>query len=92
MRIPEPHKRIIEANYRRANFRTAWIKGFIDSCFSQLIEELNITDYQARASKTGKMFEYIFWFIMKKQFDIDLTSDYSISKHVWREQARLILV
>ena len=81
MNIPEPFKSIIENNFKKINYSLdTWTKDFIDLCFSDLITQLNISDYQARASKTGKMFEYIFWFLMKEKFDIELGADYIIPK------------
>lgn len=56
------------------------VKEFIDSCFSDLIKELHITDYQARASQTGKMFEHAFWFLMKKKFNVELDRDHELPK------------
>lgn len=83
MDIPEPFLHIIRENYKRADLkRSDWIKIFSDVCFSQLINEVGIkeSDYQARASKTGDMFEYIFWYIMKERFGIELQKDYKIPK------------
>jgi len=79
MDIPEPFLHIIERNYNSRS-RENWIRKFINSCFSQLIQELNITNFQTRAKKTGDMFEYIFWFIMKNEYDIELTNDYVIPR------------
>ena len=54
------------------------IKTYIDNCFADLIRKLHITDYQARASKTGDMFEHAFWHLMKTRFGIELNRDYEI--------------
>lgn len=76
MQIPEPFKTIIERNYS-ANKP---VKDFVDGCFSDLIRELHITDYQARASKTGSMFEHAFWYLMKERFKVELDRDYVIER------------
>jgi len=55
------------------------IKRFFDLCFRDIIKELKITDYQARAAKTGSIFEYAFWYLIK-QHGIELDTDYEIPK------------
>ena len=45
-----------------------------------MIEALNITNFQARASKTGDMFEYSFWYLMKNKYKIELKTGVSIPK------------
>ncbi len=64
MDIPEPFKRIILENHKKNKTN---IGAFFEGCFVQLIRELHITDYQARAQKTGDMFEYALWFIINEQ-------------------------
>jgi hypothetical protein len=76
MDIPSPFKQIIERNYSANNKD---VKKFLDSCFDDIIRELHITDYQARAAKTGSMFEYAFWYLIKKH-GVELDTDFEIPK------------
>ena len=78
MSIEEPFKHIIEDNYSAKKP----VKEFLDKCFSDLIKELHITedDYQARASKTGDMFEHAFWYLMKERFNMELDRNKVIPK------------
>jgi hypothetical protein len=74
MKIPDDFEKIIVKNYKTSR---GDIGKFFNDCFNDLIEELHITDYQARASKTGEMFEYAFWYLIK-QNGIDLQSNFPI--------------
>lgn len=81
MEITQPFKKLIETNYKKSNFNQSdWIKIFFDNCFQDLIKNLHLVDYQSRASKTGKMFEYALWYLIKEKFDLKLENDYEIPK------------
>lgn len=76
MTIPEPFSSIIKKNYATYSKNP---QKFFSFCFTDLIKQLHITDYQARASQTGKMFEHAFWYLMK-QHGIELERDYIIKR------------
>lgn len=78
MAIPEPFKAIIERNYAAKDVESDWIKRFFDGCFSDIIKERHITNYQARASVTGEMFEHALWYLMTALFHIELDRDYPV--------------
>jgi len=83
MEIPEPFNRIIKKNYAvSALSNTRELTNFFNSCFRELITELKILpkDYQARAIKTGDMFEYAFWYLVRHKFDLDITDKVSLPK------------
>lgn len=56
------------------------LKKFYNDCFKDLIKELNITDYQARASKTGDMFEYAFWYIIQHKYNFIMIHNVDLPK------------
>ena len=76
MDIPEPFNNIIKTSYAQNNKN---IKKFFDNCFEEIIKKLNITNYQARAAKTGEMFEYAFWYLIK-QNGIELDTNVELKK------------
>lgn len=73
MEIPEPFYSIIKTNYVKAKDT----HQFFNDCFKDLIKKLNITNYQERAKKTGDMFEYAFWYIIKER-GVNLQNDFEI--------------
>lgn len=81
MRIPGPFITIIMRNYGKYSFSTSDdFKNYFDDCFKDLIKTLNITDFQARATKTGKMFEYAFWYLIKTKFDFDMVGSVALER------------
>ncbi|MBI2558773.1 hypothetical protein HYW20_05600 [Candidatus Woesearchaeota archaeon] len=81
MEIPATFLTIITKNHNKSSLDTSeLLKDFFNNCFKELIKALNITDFQARASKTGDMFEYAFWYLMKNKYKIELSASVSIPK------------
>lgn len=80
MKISPDFLGIIIKNYNERLNTSMLLSEFFNDCFKDLIKALNITNFQARASKTGDMFEYAFWYLMKNKFNIDLKESISISK------------
>ncbi len=81
MNIPSDFLTIIIKNYNKSSLDTSTLlNDFFNNCFKDLIKALNITNFQARASKTGDMFEYAFWYLMKNKYKIDLKDNISIPK------------
>ena len=59
MDIPEPFVGIIQMQYKASTLsNTEELTNFFNACFKELIRVLNIHNYQARAAKTGKMFDF----------------------------------
>lgn len=81
MEVPEPFNRIIKEHYATSALsNTEELTAFFNSCFSEIIRVLNISDYQARAAKTGDMFEYAFWYLIRHKFDFDIADKVSLPK------------
>ncbi len=83
MQIPEPFMSIIQRIYSASELsNTEELTTFFNSCFREIIKALKIspTDYQARAGKTGDMFEYSFWYLIKHKFNLDITDKVSLPK------------
>ncbi len=81
MDIPQEFLIIITKNYEKSSLDTSiLLNEFFNNCFKDLIKVLNITNFQARASKTGDMFEYAFWYLMENKYKIELKDSVSISK------------
>lgn len=80
--IPMKLKKIIERNFKKYPPKsTENLESFVDNCMQDLIDLEKIhTNYQARASKTGEMFEYIFYYLMKNGFDIIFEGHISLPK------------
>lgn len=81
MNIPEPFAGIIRKQYAvSALSNNEDLTNFFNSCFSEIIRSLNIRDTQARASQTGAMFEYAFWYLIKHKYDLDISDKVSLPK------------
>ncbi|MFH0978317.1 MAG: hypothetical protein V1837_03360 [Candidatus Woesearchaeota archaeon] len=81
MDIPEPFLSIIKKHYSAYALVTSdELSKFFNGCFKELIKTLNITDYQARAAKTGKIFEYAFYYLVRQKFGFNLANDVSLRK------------
>lgn len=81
MNIPSTFLTIIAKNYNKSSLDTSkLLNEFFNNCFKDLIKSLNITNFQARASKTGDMFEYAFWYLMKNKYKIELKDNIAIPK------------
>lgn len=81
MKIPSDFLTIITKNYEKSSLDTSiLLNEFFNNCFKDIIRVLNITNFQARASKTGDMFEYTFWYLMKNKYKIELKDSVSIPK------------
>ena len=82
--IPITFLTIITKNYNKSSLDTSeLLNNFLNDCFKDLIKTLNITNFQARASRTGDMFEYAFWYLMKNKYKIELKTNVSILKLAW---------
>ena len=72
---------ILTKSYGKNELDTSTLlKDFFNDSFKNLIRVLNITNFQARASKTGDMFEYAFRYLMKNKYKIELKGSVSIPK------------
>jgi len=81
MNIPPTFLSIIQKQYSSSKLSTTReLTDFFNSCFREIIRVLNITDYQTRAAKTGNMFEYAFWYLVKHKFNFDITDKVSLPK------------
>lgn len=56
------------------------MKPFIDKCFSDLFSHFTGLSFQSRAKKSGDMFEYLFYYVMKEQFGIEIDCAIPIKK------------
>jgi len=64
---------IIEKNFFSSEMDTSEkLETFYNNCFKDLIDELDITDYQSRAVKTGYMFEYAFVYVIEKLYNLKI--------------------
>lgn len=77
MEIPSPYREILNQNIKSVKSPFE-LKDFVDNCFESLFNRLGNISFQSRAKKSGDMFEYIFYFIIKEGFGIDLTASYFI--------------
>lgn len=81
MEIPPIFSSIITKNYDKSSLNDSeLLTSFFNDCFKDLIKDLDITNFQARASKTGDMFEYAFWHLMKNKYEINLNDSVPIPK------------
>lgn len=82
MEIPSPFLEIIEKRFGESKLESdSELKDFVNNCMQDLIERENLFDkYQKRAKKTGDMFEYIFYYLMKNKFGIDFENGIEIPK------------
>lgn len=79
MEIPQPYISIVKKNKSLLSTKNS-IKPFIDKCFSDLFAHFKGLDFQSRAKKSGDMFEHLFYYIMKEQYQIELDCAISIKK------------
>ena len=81
MDIPEPFVGIIQMQYKASTLsNTEELTNFFNACFKELIRVLNIHNYQVRAAKTGKMFEYAFWYLIKQKYDFNMERDVELKR------------
>jgi len=73
---------IIEKNFKKFPPNSNEnLQSFIDNCMQDIIDKEKLyTEYQARAAKTGEMFELAFSYLMKEGFDINLIRDIPLPK------------
>lgn len=76
MNIPHPYNLILNSNLNILEEKK--YKLFVNSCFDSLIDNFPNMGFQSRAKKSGALFEYIFYFMFQKLFDIRFVSSYSI--------------
>jgi hypothetical protein len=79
MKIPKPYSQILHSNKSLIK-NTNSLKPFIDKCFKDLFLKFRNLDFQSRAKKSGDMFEFLFYYIMKEQHDIELDCSIPIRK------------
>lgn len=79
MRIPELYLTILQRNLRLINDNSD-IRTFVNTCFRDLFVALPNLSFQARAKKSGDMFEYLFYYLMREKFNIDFESDIPIKE------------
>ena len=79
MEIPQPYGSILKKNKGFLNGKDS-IKSFIDKCFSDLFKHFKGLDFQSRAKKSGDMFEYLFYYVMKEQHGIEMDCAIPIKK------------
>lgn len=81
MNIPQPFAGIIQTQFNASTLsNTEELTNFFNSCFKELIHSLNIHDYQARAAKTGKMFEYAFYHLIKQKYGFNMERDVELKR------------
>ena len=78
MRIPEPYNSILRKNNKLITNTT--LKPFIDKCFSDLFIYFKGLSFQSRAKKSGDMFEFLFFYVMKEKYDIEMDCAIPIKK------------
>ena len=79
MDIPSPYIEILNRNMKGVK-TTSDVKQFVVKCFEDLFAEFNDLGFQARAKKSGDMFEYICYTVIRKLFSIQLVASYPIPK------------
>ena len=80
MEIREPYASIITKNFSLIK-ENSDIGRYVQKCFSDLFSALPPKmDFQSRAKKSGDMFEYLFYYLMKHRFGIELDTNIEVKK------------
>ncbi len=79
MHIPQPYKDILDKNKGLITDKTT-LKPFIDKCFKDLFAHFKGLSFQSRAKKSGDMFEFLFYYVIKEHFNIDMDSSVLIKE------------